>query len=318
MFVIDKRIGISYCVEIDIENGSCCISPKDIEYWLTPFFSVQKENSDIFKICSRIKTKRNIQQNYIYHNNIFYVNSNMTYTKLLYTIMSIIRMVYKYIAFLMGYHNLHGACLKYMDKGILIVAERNQGKTTMILNAIQDKDFLLLANDQVMYSANGENQLLGYPAAIGVRKNSCDYEKQKQIDKKALWFIDDPFQDQLKPVIHIKDLSEIYHCDIVENVKLDIIICYEKSWDRDELVIEDMGRVVYPMSEIELPFEKTYKKELFESCRCSVQYYINNLCNRQEKEQQYSRICIRRINIKCGIDRIRDMLCEIKKMLEEK
>lgn len=313
MIIIDKRIENKYCV--DVECFDNIINQKTVESWISPFFSVQKENIDMLKIIAKIKIIKEVQQEYIYCDNIFYININMPIKKILYTMISILRMLYKYIALEEGYQNLHAACLEYNYHGMLIAAERNQGKTTMILNAMQDKDFLLLANDQVMYNVTN-NQVLGYPAAVGIRRNSCDDEKQRQINEKALWFIEDPFQVQPKPVVYIKDLSKIYQCDIVESTKLDFLVSYEKSMKIDELKVTNIGTVKFPINEIDLPLEKTYKDELLKSCEYSVSYYIGTEYEKRTQVKYNKEISIKQINVKCGINRINDMLCEIKYILK--
>ena len=317
MIILDNRINADYCVEVEMGMLGCDISQEIIEHWLTPFFSVLKENVSMAKIFAKIEIVEGIEQDYIYHDEKFFINANLSMKKLLYTLMSILRMLYKYMAFLMGYRNLHAACLKYKDNGILIRAERNQGKTTVLLNAIASGDFLLMANDQVMYNFN-KNQLLGYPATVGIRQNCFDNEKQSKINESALWFIDDPFQSAPKPVVHIKDISGIYQCNIVEKADLKVIINYKKSMQKDELVISDMKTVLFPLSEMELPFNETYKEELLRNCKDSFNYYLGTDFARRDSEKYINKINIKQIDIKCGIDMIYEMLCEIKTILESR
>lgn len=311
MIVIDKRIGFNYCVQI--EAVGCDIDIMTLKDWLEPFFSVQEEAIDEFKIIAKIMILKEMQEDYVYSENIFYINTKLSSNKLFYTLMSILRILYKYVAHIIGYQNLHAACLRYNNKGILIIAGRNQGKTTMVLNAIQDAEFLLLANDQVMYNIEN-NQLIGYPAAVGVRDSRDNSAKQEQIKRNALWFIEDPYQTQLKPVIHIKELSKIYQCEVVASAKLEVLIRYQKSEQIDELTINDIGKGMFFPSKIELPFESVYKKELLNACECSINFYVGKTIN--SKKDIKHRDNIRQVQITCGIARMKDMLREVKAILE--
>lgn len=312
MIIIDKRI--EFDCYIHLETIGCDIDRMMLEEWLAPFFSIQEETIGNSQIIANIMILKEVPSDYVYSNNVFYINAKLSSNKLLYTLMSILRILYKYVAYMVGYQNLHAACLKYKDKGILITADRNQGKTTILLNAIQDKEFLLLANDQVMYNIQN-NRLLGYPAIIGIRDNSYNSVKQEQIKANALWFIEDPFQTQLKPVIHIKELSRIFQCEVVTSAKLEVLLRYQKSEQIDELTIKDMGRSIFSPSKIELPFENVYKKELLDVCKCSINFYIGEIINKKANIEQ--RNSIRQVKITCGIERMKDMLCEVKAILEE-
>lgn len=311
MIITDKRISADFNVQLEVHNKISC---DVLQHWLSPFFSVQNGNVLTSHIITKIEVKADIEEDYLYYDNTFYVNASMQLNRLLYTLMSILRMLFKYVAFLSGYQNLHAACLKYKDDGILVRANRNQGKTTMLLNAIQDDDFLLLANDQVMYNID-DNRVLGYPAAVGIRDNSCDIEKQKVINERALWFIDDPFQTNQKPVVHIKDLSQIYQCHIAESTNLSILINYEKSMRKEELIINNIGRPQMTINSLILPFEKTYNDYLLESCRHAVEHYMHKAILLQSKEKNDNNISILQVNVKCGLARINDMLDEIKSIL---
>lgn len=312
MKIFDERISNIYCIDVEIGD----ISKELVSSWLFPFFQVYEENIYNFEIMAKIKLINGINKDYDFKDNVFYINANMSINKILYTMMSILRVLYKYVASLLDYQNLHAACLNYNDKGILIKADRNQGKTTLLLKAIENSKFSLLANDQVMY--NIENRrLLGYPAAIGVRNNSCDYIKQKQINKRALWFIDDPFQTYPKPVIHIKDLSEIYHCNIARSTNLNILVSYEKSTIENELVITQNKTASLNINDIKLPLNKTYKEDVLKACIDSVDYYIgNDFCKNEKVNYCNDFKLYNQLYVKCGINRISDMLLEIMYILK--
>lgn len=311
MIIIDKRISANCSVQLEVHNRISC---DVLQYWLSPFFCIQNEKVHTSHIIAKIEVKTDIEQKYLYYNNIFYVNADMQLNTLLYTLMSILRILFKYTAFLSGYQNLHAACLKYKNNGILVRANRNEGKTTLLLNAVQDEDFLLVANDQVMYSIN-DNKVLGYPAAVGIRDNSCDIEKQKRINERALWFIDDPFQINQKPVVHIKDLSQIYQCHIAESANLSILINYEKSMQKEELIIDNIEQTKINLKSLILPFEQTYKDYLLKSCMDAVEHYMDKDILLQSKDNNDNNTSILQVNIKCGLARINDMLDEIKCIL---
>lgn len=313
MFITDKRIGANFKIQLEVSNR---LSYDAIEYWLVPFFCVQKENDFSLNCITKIKTVTNLDTDFMYNYNDdnFYVNADLQLNKLFYTIMSILRMLFKSIASLLGYQNLHAACLVYKDNGILIRAERNQGKTTMLLNALQDEDFSVLANDQVMYSLDC-NKALGYPAAVGIRNSSCDTNMQKIINNKALWFIDDPFQEHQKPVVHIKDLSQIYQCKIQESANISILINYEKSMRKEEIIIEKIGQVEIPISCMLLPFEKTYNEYLLNACLYCVERHINSYSGIHPQYVCYNNRKILQLNVKCGLLKINEMLSEIKSFL---
>jgi len=315
IIIRDVRIDEKYCVEVSSDCYSLCI--QDIKDWLSPFFSIYAYEKCKFDDFAKIKIVDNISKEYEFSNNVFFVNAQLKTNILYSTLMSIARMLYKYLAFLKGYQNIHAGCLTCGTNGILVVADRNQGKTTMILKAINDKDFSFLANDQVMYNFK-KNHILGYPATVGIRKNSCEIEKQILIENKALWFVDDPFQTQPKPVIRIKDLLKIYKCNIVTSTNLNLVVNYEKSGNSKELTISNIGRVQFCDSNIKLPFEQTYKAELVKWCKQSVDYYMGRTVREKVDGNCIERHYVINVNIKCGEDRFAEMLREIKTNLIQK
>lgn len=63
------------------------------------FFSVQNGNVLTSHIITKIEVKADIEEDYLYYDNTFYVNASMQLNRLLYTLMSILRMLFKYVAF---------------------------------------------------------------------------------------------------------------------------------------------------------------------------------------------------------------------------
>lgn len=311
MLVLDKRISKTKYIQIDVCDKKL---NNEIEMWLSPFFCVT-ENDDIgFVSIATIKDTKLNKEDYTYENNVFWVNNTLDLNHLLYVIMSIVRALFKNVALLYGYKNMHAACFDYYGRGVLINSSRNNGKTTLVLNAIMNKEFSLVANDQVMYNENN-NCILGYPAGVGIRNNSVDSSNMEKIRSSCLWYIDDPFQKQRKPIIHIKQLSKIFNCQLKDKTELGLFVNYTKSERIDELVIEKSFVNLEAINNLLLPLDRTYSPKLLESCKATIKNVLcEQLNSKKELQKDYKKAI--QFNVKCGINMIENLLGEIKKILK--
>lgn len=304
MIIVDERIGKQYAINLDISNTG--ITYEKIKHWLSPFFSVYLENHYYNSI--KMKAVNTVEDDYKYMDGVFYINIMLSEIDLLYTIMSITRTFFKYIACSEGFVNMHAACLDYKNHGILIKAGRNQGKTTFILNSIKDKDIKLVANDQVMVR---NRHILGYPAAVGIRSNRYAKQNEDKLEQVAIRYVEDPFQKHLKPVVHIKDLVQIYNSSLIHSTLLDIFIEYKKTHDENELIIKENDFINQYLEDIYLPLNQTYKNRVISDCKNALNYLRNNIeISNNKVTQDFSKI--KYLDVTCGINRLDDIWKYIK------
>lgn len=311
MFVIEKRLNMSYAIQIE-EADTCLL--RDMHLWLSPFFTIQEvlSNNSVVIITKFILCdKCNYDMECI--DDIFLINSKLPRYILYEKILFLSRVLFKNIAIKYGYQNLHAGCFVHNNQGILITAERNQGKTTLLLNSMLEGNYTFLANDQVMYnSVNG--QILGYPSIIGIRNNSIiDMKKWDEIKSKAVTYVKDPFQSNDKPLILINDLCSLLHCNIVEKCKLSLIIRYKKSENSDDLIISEAVSDRSTTNSFILPLEQTYSHKIYTQCFLLVKKKTNPI---QVPLNMSSKSTIKFIDVCCGINRMRDLLEAIKAFLK--
>ena len=87
MIITDKRISADFNVQLEVHNKISC---DVLQHWLSPFFSVQNGNVLTSHIITKIEVKADIEEDYLYYDNTFYVNASMQLNRLLYTLMSIL------------------------------------------------------------------------------------------------------------------------------------------------------------------------------------------------------------------------------------
>ena len=225
--------------------------------------------------------------------------------------MFLCRGIFKCVAHLQGYQNIHAGCVSSSNKGILIAADRNQGKTTVILQALLQRHFSLTANDQLMLNPQSRSAL-GYPATIGIREGSCSKDLMSQIKDNAFTTINDPFQRAQKPVILFKDLQNLLHCGIESQTTIELLVHYQKSLIQDELCISEFRKNICDFSELTFPISSAYSLDLFNSCMECIDYHhqlpqFPSSFNRSN--------AILDLYVKCGSSRIADMLTFIQESI---
>ena len=310
LYIIDTRLDETLGIKIDCIDKICA---SDILDWVTPFFTLVTSRS-VIKVASVKCANLVDDKEYTYENGIFSLNSNLCKNKLLYNVMSISRLIFKIIASSKGFLNLHALCITHKNKGILFNADRNGGKTTVMLKALRTKKFCLLANDQIMYSCN-DRVGLGYPATIAFRRSSYE-ELDKRINENALWYVDDCFQTN-KPVIHISKLVEYVDNDIINKSEIFIFVDYKKSQNPETLLFSDHGNLNVNMVELLLPFRKAYIG-IFDSCLDAVARYYEttNIQQYCVDDCRPSQTTLRYIDVECGYNKIDEMLHMLMALLK--
>lgn len=310
MFIVEKRLKNAFGIRLDC---SCGFNIERLSYWISPFFLIEEKLSKTTVLLAQINIVNGGKNRYDYLNHQFYVDGSVPEKMIFYRVLSISRIIFKCIAESLGYHNLHAGCLAIGDKGILISAERNQGKTTVILRALQTTMFALVANDQIMYE-NVSKSVLGYPAVIGIRNGSCSDQQYEKIINQAFEMREDPFQNNRKPLIHINALKSILNFDVRDSTRLSLAVIYEKSNIDNELKVSIPFNGVQRIIDVGLPLTKTYSLEDYNACVDSISYYANGFdCI----ESSSDNLCVlpHVIHVKCGLSRINDMLSEIIKYI---
>lgn len=305
MYILEKRLDIAYAIKVVDEIG---ISITKLKWWLEPFFVISNNLEEEILLATVVVTKT-VDMPFSYsETSTFYIDGKMSEYSIYYNVLYVTRAIFKNLATQFGYANIHAGCISCDDIGILIKAKRNQGKTTFILHSLISKKFQLVANDQVMLNETSI-KVLGYPAAIGIRNNSCTDIFQNKLVEKALWMSKDPYQRNEKPIVHISDISSIFGCCVKEDVIIELILEYEKSVVDDELQIcpltcykGNFAEILYPLSEI-------YGGDIFNA---SIDCLSRAKLNIKPQTIKTFNTEIRLLKVRCGINRINDLLEELK------
>lgn len=311
MYIFEKRLDNIYAIKVEDEIG---ILTEKLEWWLTPFFVIGNTMKGGVLLATIIVTKT-IDTPFSYSKpSIFFIDGKMCEDSVYYNIMYVVRSVFKNLATRFGYFNVHAGCISCDDIGILIKAERNQGKTTLILHSLISKKYQIVANDQVMLNETS-SEALGYPATVGIRNNSCTDILQKKINEKALWMIKDPYQVNEKPIVHINDLRSVFGCCVKEKIKIGLILEYEKSDLKDELEIITVSNYKCNFTEMAYPLSEIYGRDIFAaSSDCLLLAKLNYLS--QSVNEFGTEIQL--LKVKCGMNRINDLLQELQVIVNER
>lgn len=305
MYILEKRLDVAYAIKVVDEIG---ISMDKLKWWLHPFFMISNNLEGEVLLATVVVTQNDDIPFFYRELSTFYIDGKTNEDSVYYNILYVARAVFKNLATQFGYANVHAGCISCDNIGILIKAKRNQGKTTLILHSLISKNFQLIANDQVML--NGTSiKALGYPAVIGIRNNSCTDMFQNKLIEKALWMSKDPYQKNEKPIVHISDLSSIFGCHVKSEVAIGLVLEYEKSTLDDELQISPLTCYEGDFTEISYPLSEIYGKDISNaSLDCLLQARLN-LKSQTIKAFDTE---IQLLKVRCGINRIDDLLQEIQ------
>lgn len=304
MVIIDNRLGLPYGIQIKTSHN---LDENLVNHWVSPFFSVCSDDEQ-YLLVAIINISIDNLSTVSYQNGEFFIPSCFSSKDILYNIMFLCRSIFKCVAHLQGYQNIHAGCLSSNNKGILITADRNQGKTTVILQALAQNHFSLTANDQLMLNPQSRSAL-GYPATIGIREGSCRKDLMSQIKDNAFTTTNDPFQRTLKPVIHFKNLQKLLHYGIESQTTIELLVHYQKSHIQDEFCVSELRKNICDFSELSFPISSAYSLDLYNSCMECINYHHqipqcpNNICSPGSITELY---------LKCGSSRIVDMLTFIQ------
>lgn len=305
MYILEMRLDVAYAIKVVDEIG---ISTAKLKWWLNPFFMIGS-NLEREVLLATVVVTKTVDIPFSYREPFtFYIDGKMSEDSVYYNILYVARAVFKNLATQFGYANIHAGCISCDDIGILIKAKRNQGKTTLILHSLISKKFQLVANDQVML--NGTSiKALGYPAAVGIRNNSCTDIFQNKLIEKALWMSKDPYQKNEKPIVHISDLSSIFGCHVKAEVTIGLVLEYEKSTLDDELQICPLTCYEGDFTEISYPLSEIYGRDIFNASLDCLSQAKLNLKSQTIKSFDAE---IQLVKVRCGINRINDLLQELQ------
>lgn len=307
MVIIDDRLGFPCGILIKTSHK---LDETLVSHWVSPFFRVCSDEEP-FCLVAIINTSIGRSSTISYKNGEFFISNCFSSKDILYNIMFLCRSIFKCVAHLQGYQNIHAGCVSRNEKGILFIADRNQGKTTVILQALLQNHFSLTANDQLML--NPQNRLaLGYPATIGIREGSCSKALMCQIEENAFKTINDPYQRTQKPIIHFKNLQNILHCGIESQTTIELLVNYQKSPIQEELCISESWEPISIFHKLTFPISSAYSLDLFNSCMECIDYYHKLP---QHPNDFNGTDSILELRVKCGASRIVDLLTFIQERL---
>ena len=304
IYAQDNRLLNAGYVEIELVNHMSII---DISRFFAPYFVITDtipKSGTILAIIKPNKTK--CKDFFCYLNNIFYIDTcEDDNAQTCYNVLKILRTIFKITALEYGYINLHAGCIAYGKAGILITADRNQGKTTLLLHALETECFSFVANDQVMFHPTNY-RTLGYPALVGIRNGRLKLARYKEICQNALWNENDRFINKLKPIIHFANLADIYHCSVARECISKHLIIYEKSNVDSELSIFSVDtNNLNLIHTFNLPINDVYDNFLIDSCTSSLNHYANY----NDSINAYYPSNLTSLNVlrvRCGINRLGD------------
>jgi len=301
--IIESRLPIK--IGVVVEGFSEEITTL-LKKWAAPFWDIDYSTNYITILTIvPISTDNEV----ICKNDMCYVGSYNSVAQIVNTIIHHTRITFKLYAMQYGFVNLHSACIVHNDVGILIDAPRNSGKTTVLLEALSTNNFSLVANDQVML--NYKNMLAyGYPATIGIRASTLSHSLQSKI----IWYEDDSFFGNKKPIIHITDIASEFNATIYSQIQIKLLINYSKANDYNELRIEtnfvDSQEI---LKSIELPLANAYGNRF-------MKFYmdlVNKTTPTSHYEAQQSQPKIMLFKVSCGKNQIINLLDKIKDFITE-
>jgi hypothetical protein len=300
--IIENRLPIKVGVLVERFDDEVTVL---LKRWIAPFWNIDYSNNCV-TLLKIISTSSNVMATY--RDGICYIGNHNSVEKIVDTILYHARIIFKLCATQFGFVNLHAACIAYDNVGVLIDTPRNNGKTTVLLEALSDGGFSLVANDQVML--NYKNMFVyGYPATIGLRTNTLS----DNLKSKVIWHENDPFFNDKKPVIHITDIAIEFNSSICPQVQVNVLVNYSKADDFGELCIETRSvDYLEKLRNMEFSLNMAYVNEW-------IDYYMD-IVNKIIPINSYvyqNQAQIILLSVLCGKNRIIDLLEEIKTTIRE-
>ena len=299
VFIAENRFAQKLSIQVSFPSN--IIKNEDFNRFFHPFFVVSNTLSNENDLFASVSTVYDQPIVYEYSNGVFHVSCDEGHGNVLYNIMCLVRMIFKDFASQQGFHNIHAGCFSCNGKGIAIVAGRNEGKTTLLLNSMKEGIGTLCANDQFMFSPN-DGLAFGYPSAIGIRNGSIDdSDINSKLTNLALFHCDDPYQSNSKPAVLINDLATVLDCRVVSSLRLQYLLLYHKSFQNDMLNISTSLRTSSFLLKHRLPLQQTYDMSVLSKWReeySSGQMITGDL----ETTKLYV------MDVICGRNRVSDLL----------
>ncbi len=191
------------------------------------------------------------------HYNLYY-NDVDDYVGL--SVMRIVRSLFMNRMVGSGYMYVHAAAVRYQGKGVLICGDSGKGKTSTILDFLENCEGELVANDKVYIGQeDGTLYVQGWPTVVTLGVGSM---KKHQRLNKYLTTIDDitcqqdlyhytPKRDYLsmsneelqnldkegnKLVVSHQKIASLFGKTILGHMGLDLIISVDHGWDKQEIL----------------------------------------------------------------------------------
>ncbi|MCL2079072.1 MAG: hypothetical protein FWH17_04415 [Oscillospiraceae bacterium] len=302
MVIIESRLPKIFGVVVD---GFSVDIANRLKKWVVPFWNTDCL-SDYINILTIVPVSTGNEVGY--RVGVCYIDSNNSVDKIVSLILHHTRIIFKLCAMQYGYVNLHSACISYNDIGILIDAPRNNGKTTVLLEALSTGDFLLIANDQVMLNHNNMISY-GYPATVGLRTSSLSHKLQS----KVIRYENDPYVNGKKPIVHIVDIADEFDATICPQAQIKVLVNYSKANNYNELHVKTSfvnGRE--KLKSMEFPLTTAYRSEVVEYYLGRVSEVVHPIFCKENHD--YTLLLI---DVSCGIKQIPNLLEKIKTSIME-
>lgn len=302
IYIKDERFQNDYlfCVNLNIDVYD------ELFFLVSSYWKVSKQlNCNIecknIDICGSEKLHG-------WSNNRYYINYTKDKDDIIDDIIYFIRLFLKIFLQRKGYLNLHAACVCINGKSFIISAERFNGKTTLLLYLLKNRNVSFIANDQIMLSIS-EKIILPFPARIGIRYSSLELNKISiDLFNGNLVTINDPFETE-KISVYSSVLCNSFGSKIENIARISYVIFYKKSANINCLKIERKKMSFTKLlSDIELNLSKTYNLSLIRD----IETYLKQ-DNRDKKITNHEEM-LEVYYVECGINKVDEM---IKQIMEE-
>ena len=169
-------------------------------------------------------------------------------------IMNSIRMIrnlLRWQLYCSGYCYIHGGLTNVNGTGIAFVGGKKSGKTSSILSFLSIKDVNYVTNDDLTVCMDGSMKSLGWPRAIGIRKDTCDYiESLQKLVENAytasahpanIFMYNNKQREYTTLYFRPKEMCQAYGKKISNSTCLKYII-FPSFTDQDEVSLEQLSK----------------------------------------------------------------------------
>lgn len=229
-------------------------------------------------------------------------------------IIGIVRLIFKSIAVSLGGLNLHAGCLAYGSSGVLILGDRQAGKTTAVLNILASDNLSFVANDQVIILPDDDRfRILGYPSLIKVRHGSIGLHGLPW--QLALWNQEDDaamLTSGRTAVFTPMSLCNGLGVEMVGESQLRTVIVYRKSTNEQALDVRlapDLRSQAWALAA--LPLTKAYGSAMVEI----VGRLIGTRVSQKISISEWPRD-VNIFEVTCGAERLREFGKTIKLIID--